>query len=83
MIGHMKTPAPVKLFRMICYITHIFSSHDMSMMQEKVPPFTEEEYTKTFQHLQNNTNNYEIFSRLAGKFIVENGFDKEPIAMLR
>ena len=55
----------------------------MSMVQEKVPPFTEEEYTRGFQQLQNKSNHYKKMSHMAGKFIVENGFNKEPITMLR
>ena len=55
----------------------------MSMVKETVPPFTEEEYTRTFQHFQGKSNHYKKMTRMAGKFIVENGFNKKPITMLR
>lgn len=56
---------------------------NMDTMLEKVPPFSWKGYARTFQHMQNHSTQYEVMSRMARKMIVANGFDKEPIRMLR
>ena len=53
------------------------------MALERVPPISPERYAQTFRHMQNNSTQYEAMSLMAGRLIVENGFNKEPIRMLR
>ena len=59
------------------------SKDNLEIVLEKVPPLTSEEYARTFEHMSNNSSQYEDMSRMARKLIVANGFDKGPIRLLR
>ena len=49
---------------------------------ETAPPLTNDRYIETFGSFRGKTDEWSMMSRIAGKFISDNDFDKNPVRML-